>query len=118
MSIQPTTDLNHNGASTPDKEVGPTEHVEIADYNDATRDLDVKPGFWGRFLKKDASPVFLADVGRMNQVELDPKRVKSKSVPAEVRGLRLTKHFYPELERKIDWLILPCLSICYMFYYV
>ncbi|KAH7098978.1 MFS general substrate transporter [Auriculariales sp. MPI-PUGE-AT-0066] len=100
MSNMIENDVKRNSTnSLEDKEAGVTQHVEVADYNDATRDLDVQPGFWGRFLKKDASPAFLDDVRRMNQTELDPKRIA-------------------KLERKVDALIMPCLAMCYAFYYI
>ncbi|KAJ7257958.1 MFS general substrate transporter [Mycena haematopus] len=62
-------------------------------------DLDRKPGLLGYFLKKNPSPNFIADVATMNETILDPKEVA-------------------RIERKIDWLIIPALSVCYMFYYV
>ncbi|KAJ7460643.1 MFS general substrate transporter [Mycena latifolia] len=62
-------------------------------------DIDRRPGLLGYFLKKDPSPDFIADVATMNETTLDPKEVK-------------------RIERKIDWLIIPALSVCYMFYYV
>ncbi|KAJ6581186.1 MFS general substrate transporter [Mycena capillaripes] len=62
-------------------------------------DIDRRPGLLGYFLKKNPSPDFIADVATMNDTVLDPKEVA-------------------RIERKIDWLIIPALSVCYMFYYV
>ncbi|KAJ6504899.1 MFS general substrate transporter [Mycena vitilis] len=62
-------------------------------------DVDRSPGLLGYFLKKNPSPEFIADVAVMNETVLDPKEVA-------------------RIERKIDWLIIPALSICYMVYYV
>ncbi|PBL04216.1 MFS general substrate transporter [Armillaria gallica] len=62
-------------------------------------DEDVPPGFFGRFLKKNPSAAFIADVAKMNTMELDPKVIR-------------------RLERKIDLLIIPALATCYMFYYI
>ncbi|KAJ7113689.1 MFS general substrate transporter [Mycena crocata] len=62
-------------------------------------DVDRTPGILGYFLKKNPSPNFIADVATMNETVLDPKEVA-------------------RIERKIDWLIIPALSVCYMFYYV
>ncbi|KAJ7600577.1 MFS general substrate transporter [Mycena floridula] len=62
-------------------------------------DLDHPTGFFSRMLKRNPSPQFIVDVGKMNTVPLDKKEVK-------------------RIERKIDMLIMPVLSICYMFYYV
>ncbi|KAJ7918787.1 MFS general substrate transporter [Mycena leptocephala] len=62
-------------------------------------DVERKPGLLGYFLKKNPSPEFIADLATMNSTELDPKEVA-------------------RIERKIDWLIIPALSVCYMFYYV
>ncbi|KAK7454621.1 hypothetical protein VKT23_011374 [Stygiomarasmius scandens] len=62
--------------------------------------VEAQPGgFWRRFLKQNPSPDFLADVAKMNETELDLKEVR-------------------RIERKIDLLIMPMLSVCYMFYYV
>ncbi|KAF9458833.1 MFS general substrate transporter [Collybia nuda] len=69
------------------------------DLADEDEDLDRHPGLWGRFLKKNPSPTFLADVALMNATDLDPREVK-------------------QIERKIDFLIIPALAVCYMFYYV
>ncbi|KAJ3835329.1 MFS general substrate transporter [Lentinula raphanica] len=49
--------------------------------------------------KKNPSPQFLAEVAKMNETELDARKVK-------------------KIERKIDLLIMPALAICYMFYYI
>ncbi|KAF8909847.1 major facilitator superfamily domain-containing protein [Mucidula mucida] len=65
------------------------------DREDTTR----ASGRFGGLLKRNPSPAFLADVAKLNSMDLDPKEVK-------------------RLERKIDLLIIPALSICYMFYYV
>ncbi|KAJ7281916.1 MFS general substrate transporter [Mycena rebaudengoi] len=62
-------------------------------------DVDQRTGILGYFLKKNPSPEFIADVATMNETVLDPKEVA-------------------RIERKIDWLIIPALSVCYMFYYV
>lgn len=61
----------------------------------STPDEDTYPGILGYFLKKNPSPQFIADVAKMNETELDPVEVK-------------------RIERKIDLLIIPALSICYM----
>ncbi|KAH8824645.1 MFS general substrate transporter [Flagelloscypha sp. PMI_526] len=75
-------------------------HAEQSkDFNAEHQDLEVHPGFWGKFLKKNPSPEFMADLARMNEMELDPVVVK-------------------RLERKVDMLIMPALAICYAFYYV
>lgn len=66
-----------------------------ANRDDAHNDLDRHPGFWGKFLKKNPSPEFLADVAKMNATDLDPAQVK-------------------RVERRMDLLIIPALSICYM----
>ncbi len=58
-------------------------------------DEDVPPGFFGCFLKKNPSTAFIADVAKMNTMELDPKVIR-------------------RLERKIDLLIIPALATCYM----
>ncbi|KAK7021815.1 hypothetical protein VNI00_017259 [Paramarasmius palmivorus] len=77
-----------------------TEPIAGAWASDGVRDVEQKrPGFLGFFLKKDPSPEFVADVAKMNETELDLKEVR-------------------RIERKIDWLIMPSLAICYMFYYV
>ncbi|KAF9020481.1 MFS general substrate transporter [Hymenopellis radicata] len=65
------------------------------DQEDTTR----ASGRFGALLKRNPSPAFLADVAKLNSMDLDPKEVK-------------------RLERKIDLLIIPALSICYMFYYI
>ncbi|KIY67095.1 MFS general substrate transporter [Cylindrobasidium torrendii FP15055 ss-10] len=65
------------------------------DSEDETR----YPGFWGHFLKKNPAPAFTDDVIRMNTYDLDHKEIR-------------------RIERKVDWLIIPALSICYMFYYI
>ncbi|KAJ7173761.1 MFS general substrate transporter [Mycena filopes] len=75
-----------------------TKDLEWANRDDV-EDLDRKPGILGYFLKKNPSPEFIADVATMNDTVLDPKEVA-------------------RIERKIDWLIIPALSVCYMFYYV
>ena len=62
---------------------------------DDDHDLDRHPGFWGKYLKKNPSPQFLADVAKMNATDLDPAQVK-------------------RIERKVDLLIIPALAICYM----
>ncbi|KAF5367437.1 hypothetical protein D9758_003800 [Tetrapyrgos nigripes] len=56
-------------------------------------------GFWRSVLKKNPSPQFLEDVAKKNETELELAVVK-------------------RIERKIDLLIMPMLSVCYMFYYV
>ncbi len=61
------------------------------DREDTTR----ASGRFGGLLKRNPSPAFLADVAKLNSMDLDPKEVK-------------------RLERKIDLLIIPALSICYM----
>ncbi|KAJ6624935.1 MFS general substrate transporter [Mycena sp. CBHHK59/15] len=77
---------------------GPGKDLSWANRDDVV-DLDQRPGILGYFLKKNPSPDFIADVATMNDTELDPKEVA-------------------RIERKIDWLIIPALSVCYMFYYV
>ncbi|KAJ7849435.1 MFS general substrate transporter [Mycena leptocephala] len=72
--------------------------LEWANRDDLV-DIDRKPGILGYFLKKNPSPEFIADLATMNGTELDPKEIA-------------------RIERKIDWLIIPALSVCYMFYYV
>ncbi|EPQ52012.1 MFS general substrate transporter [Gloeophyllum trabeum ATCC 11539] len=80
------------------------EQLEIApdDLVWATREAeDVEPprSFFGKFLKKNPSPQFLADVQKMNTIVLDPVQVK-------------------RIERKVDALIIPALAVCYAFYYI
>lgn len=58
-------------------------------------DVEKQPGIFGFMFKKNPSPEFITDLAKMNDTELDPKEIR-----------RLT--------RKIDLLILPALSICYM----
>lgn len=58
-------------------------------------DIEKRPGIFGFMFKKNPSPEFITDLAKMNETELDPQEVR-----------RLT--------RKIDLLILPALSICYM----
>jgi hypothetical protein len=52
-------------------------------------------GFCSRILKKNPSPKFLEDLSKMNNAELDPREVK-------------------RIERKVDYLVMPALSVCYM----
>ncbi|CCA69279.1 related to allantoate permease [Serendipita indica DSM 11827] len=66
---------------------------------DADYDTNASAGFWGRFLKKSPSPRFLEDLQRMNETELDEVKIQ-------------------KIERKLDWLIIPALAICYAFYYI
>lgn len=71
-------------------------HVEQLTWAERqVADEDRPPGFWGKFLKKNPSPEFLADVQKMNKTVLDPRDIK-------------------RLERKIDFLIMPVLAVCYM----
>ena len=58
-------------------------------------DIEKQPGIFGFLFKKNPSPEFIKDLAKMNETGLDPKEIR-----------RLT--------RKIDFLILPALSICYM----
>ncbi|KAJ6496763.1 MFS general substrate transporter [Mycena vulgaris] len=74
------------------------KELEWANREDLV-DIERTSGVLGYFLKKNPSPDFVADVATMNETVLDPKEVA-------------------RIERKIDWLIIPALSICYMFYYV
>ncbi|KAJ7623484.1 MFS general substrate transporter [Roridomyces roridus] len=62
-------------------------------------DVEHPSGLLGYFLKRDPGADFIADLSDMNATELDQAEVK-------------------RIERKIEWLILPALSVCYMFYYV
>ncbi|KAJ7743088.1 MFS general substrate transporter [Mycena metata] len=92
-----------------------TKDLEWANRDDI-QDVDQRSGVLGYFLKKNPSPEFIADLATMNNTVLDPKEVA-------------------RIERKIDWsvcytrqsplrliqearLIIPALSVCYMFYYV
>ncbi|KAJ7493418.1 MFS general substrate transporter [Mycena galericulata] len=75
-----------------------TQDLKWANREDLV-DFDRAPGVLGYFLKKNPSPDFIADVATMNDTQLDAKEVQ-------------------RIERKIDWLVLPALSVCYMFYYV
>lgn len=75
-----------------------TKELDWANRDDLV-DVDQRSGILGYFLKKNPSPNFIADVATMNETELDEKEVA-------------------RIERKIDWLIIPALSVCYMFYYV
>lgn len=83
------------------KDQGQVEEIERADDLkpwDADRDvpdMEKQPGMFGFLFKKNPSPEFIADLATMNETELDKKEVA-----------RLT--------RKIDLLILPALSVCYM----
>lgn len=89
-----------DSASAPRKEKSDFEPLENRDWNlaDEDEDLDRHPGFWGRFLKKNPSPTFLSDVAMMNATDLEPPEVK-------------------RIERKVDLLIIPALSVCYMVSY-
>lgn len=58
-------------------------------------DIEKQPGMFGFLFKKNPSPEFITDLAKMNETELDPQEIR-----------RLT--------RKIDLLILPALSMCYM----
>ncbi|KAJ7746848.1 MFS general substrate transporter [Mycena maculata] len=75
-----------------------TEKLEIEQAEYAPKipkdvvDVDRTPGVLGYFLKKNPSPDFIADVATMNDTALDVKEIK-------------------RIERKIDWLILPALSV-------
>lgn len=70
--------------------------AEIQQWADReAADIEKQPGIFGFLFKKNPSPEFIADLAKMNDTELDPKEIR-----------RLT--------RKIDLLILPALSICYM----
>ncbi|KAH8920612.1 MFS general substrate transporter [Atractiella rhizophila] len=63
-------------------------------------DVDSPPGWFARkFLKKNPSPEFINDVQRMNERELDEKEMR-------------------RIDRRVDWLIVPALGVCYGFYYV
>ncbi|KAF9268407.1 MFS general substrate transporter [Marasmius fiardii PR-910] len=83
--------------SLKDEEKGSIEEIEHRD--DSSIDEERPQGWFGRFLKKNPSPRFNEDVVKMNKTTLDPKQVK-------------------RIERKIDFLIMPALAVCYMFYYV
>lgn len=73
------------------------DHIEVEE----TAKADVVPpsaadksAFW-RIFKTDPDPAFLADLARINETDLDEARVK-------------------RMERRIDWLIIPALAVCYM----
>ncbi|KAK0432253.1 MFS general substrate transporter [Armillaria borealis] len=97
------TTLNEHGSAPPDEK----PHIQEIDglkydfswAEQVEVDEDVSPGFFGRLLKKNPSTAFIADVAKMNTMELDPKVIR-------------------RLERKIDLLIIPALATCYMFYYI
>lgn len=95
---------NERGTAPPDDEKQQIQEIEGVKYdfswvNAVEVDEDVSPGFFGRLLKKNPSPAFIADVAKMNTMGLDPKVIR-------------------RLERKIDLLIIPALATCYMFYYI
>ncbi|KAJ3789806.1 MFS general substrate transporter [Lentinula aff. detonsa] len=105
MSISTFT-VDQNTPDTPNLDAeSKAEKAEVEQVEDV---LDQTPyqteelrsgGILNWLQKKNASPQFLADVAKMNETELDPRKVK-------------------HVERKIDLLIMPALAICYMFYYV
>ncbi|KAG7096489.1 hypothetical protein E1B28_003919 [Marasmius oreades] len=81
-----------------DEEKGSIEEIENRD-DSSIQDEEGREGWIGRFPKKNPSSRFNADVIKLNQTTLNTKEVK-------------------RIERKIDFLIMPALSVCYMFYYV
>ncbi|KAE9406312.1 MFS general substrate transporter [Gymnopus androsaceus JB14] len=102
----PTYSSNEKTTSSPnlnldhDVEKAEVEQVENVLSRSKFHDEETRPaGLLDRLQKKNPSPEFLAEVAKMNQTELDPQKVK-------------------HVERKIDFLIMPALAICYMFYYV
>ncbi|KAL1683548.1 major facilitator superfamily domain-containing protein [Schizophyllum commune] len=106
--IVPVPSSIHNASRPPSfKDEKPTvEEVEVAqpktrDWNDrdTALDVDAHPGFWGKVFKQNPSKQFMDDVVEMNKTELNAKDVK-------------------RIERRIDLLIMPCLAICYAFYYI
>ncbi|KAJ3986294.1 MFS general substrate transporter [Lentinula detonsa] len=105
MSISPyRVDQNTPDISNLDAE-SKAEKAEVEQVEDVLNQTPYQPkelrsgGILNWLQKKNPSPQFLADVAKMNETELDPRKVK-------------------HVERKIDLLIMPALAICYMFYYV
>ncbi|KAK0193417.1 MFS general substrate transporter [Armillaria mellea] len=78
------TARNEHGSAPPDEKPG-IQEIEGVKY-----DLS-----WVNAVQKNPSTSFIADVARMNTMELDPKIIR-------------------RLERKIDLLIIPALATCYM----
>lgn len=95
----PTYSSNEKTTSSPndhDVEKAEVEQVENVLSRSKFHDEETRPvGLLDRLQKKNPSPEFLAEVAKMNQTELDPQKVK-------------------HVERKIDFLIMPALAICYM----
>ncbi|KAJ6485862.1 MFS general substrate transporter [Mycena sanguinolenta] len=95
MSLKQFDDTTDKGV-TEMSEYAPKAAEDLAWANrEDVDDLDRKGGLLGYFLKKNPSPSFIADLATMNETVLDPKEVA-------------------RIERKIDWLIIPALSVCYM----
>ncbi|KAJ6480896.1 MFS general substrate transporter, partial [Mycena sanguinolenta] len=95
MSLKQFDDTTDKGV-TETSEYAPKAAEDLAWANrEDVDDLDRKSGLLGYFLKKNPSPSFIADLATMNETVLDPKEVA-------------------RIERKIDWLIIPALSVCYM----
>lgn len=90
----PTLDEKKDQVQVEQIERAPDADIQQWADRDAV-DIERQPGIFGFMFKKNPSPEFIADLAKMNETELDPKEIR-----------RLT--------RKIDLLILPALSICYM----
>lgn len=73
----------------------------------------------GRLLKQNPSLQFCREVVQMNKEELDPaevRKVGSHLVDCCTMVGKYHEHY--KVERKIDWLIIPALAVCYGFYYM
>ncbi|KAJ4470101.1 MFS general substrate transporter [Lentinula aciculospora] len=100
MTTPSQIDQKAANASNLDTEKAELEQVEDALSRTPYQPEEPRPnGILNWLQKSNPSPQFLADVARMNETQLDPRKVK-------------------HVERKIDLLIMPALAICYMFYYV
>lgn len=82
-------------ANTSDLDVEKAEVEQVEDVLNRPQSQAGPVGLLERMQKRNPSLHFLAEVAKMNETELDPQRVK-------------------QIERKIDLLIMPALTICYM----
>jgi hypothetical protein len=95
--------VNEKTANNPNLDVEKAEVEQFEDVLNQVTSPDEEPprsvSILDWFQKKNPSPQFLADVAKVNETQLDARKVK-------------------HVERKIDLLIMPALAVCYMFYYV
>ena len=72
-----------------------------------------------RWLKRNPSLEFCREVVQMNKQALDPAEVRKvrSQYPDYIAALYESSINF-KVERKINWLIIPALSICYGFYYM